>query len=314
MQRITRLFPIWAVLASAAAYLRPGLFTPLQSSIAPLLGVIMFGMGMTLRVEDFRYVARQPAAVGIGVGLQVLLMPLFGWAVGKMLGLPPELLAGMVLVGSCPGGTASNVISYLAKADVALSIALTSVSTLIAVITTPALTWLYIGRVVPVPVAGMLVSILQVIILPVVLGVGLNTVWGRRLGGIRDVFPLISVMGIVLVIAVIVALNQARLAQAGALVVLAVMLHNGLGLAGGYGAAKWLRLPEAQARTVGIEVGMQNSGLGAVLAVAHFTPLAALPAAVFSLWHNLTGSVLAWHWSRRTTSLRRAEGHSSCPV
>lgn len=297
-KRITELFPVWAILCAVAAYTHPGLFTPLQSSISLLLGLIMFGMGMTLRVDEFRYLLKQPTAVGIGVGLQFLLMPFFGWAVGKALRLPPELFAGMVLVGSCPGGTASNVISYLAKADVALSIVLTSLTTLLAVVATPALTWLYIGRTVPVPVVGMLVSILQIIIVPVALGVTINTLWGRALTPIKKLFPLMSVFGIVLVIGVVVALNQANLAHAGAVIVLSVMLHNGLGLAGGYWLAKWLRLPEAQARTVSIEVGMQNSGLGAVLAIAHFSALAALPSAVFSIWHNLSGSLLAGYWSR----------------
>jgi len=297
-KRITELFPVWAILCVGIAYLQPGLFTPLKFSISPLLGLIMFGMGMTLRVEDFRYLLKQPAPVGIGVGLQFLLMPLFGWAVGKVLHLPPELFAGLVLVGCCPGGTASNVISYLANADVALSIVLTSLTTLLAVVATPLLTWLYIGRTVPVPVIGMLVSILQIILFPVTVGVGINTLWGRHIKKLEYLFPLISVLGILLVIAIVVALNRASLSLAG-IVVLGVMLHNGLGLAGGYWVAKWLRLPEAQARTISIEVGMQNSGLGVALALQYFSALAALPSAVFSIWHNLSGSVLAGFWSKR---------------
>lgn len=302
-KRITELFPVWAILCASLAYLQPGLFTPLKSAISPLLGLIMFGMGMTLRVDDFRYLLKQPAPVGIGVGLQFVLMPLFGWAVGKALRLPPELFAGLVLVGCCPGGTASNVISYLAKADVALSIVLTSLSTILAVVATPLLTWLYIGRTVPVPVGGMLVSILQIILLPVAVGVGINTLWGRHMKKFEPIFPLISVLGILLVIAVVVALDRASLSRAG-IVVLGVMLHNGLGLAGGYWVAKWLRLPEAQARTISIEVGMQNSGLGVALALQHFSALAALPSAVFSIWHNLSGSVLAGCWSRQGAKVR----------
>ncbi len=297
-KRLTALFPVWAAVGAVWAYATPAVFTPLKGAISPLLGVIMFGMGMTLRAEDFRYLITQPSAVWIGVGLQFLLMPFFGWLVGKGLRLPPALFAGHVLVGCCPGGTASNVISYLAKADVALSITLTSLTTLLAVVLTPALTWLYMGHVVPVPVGGMLLSILQIIIIPVALGVIINTLWGRHVKRIAHLFPLMSVLGIVAAIATVVALNQANIARAGCFVVLGVILHNGLGLAGGYWLAKWLGLSEPQARTVSIEVGMQNSGLGVALAIKHFTPLAALPSAIFSIWHNLSGSLLAWHWSR----------------
>ena len=310
-KKITALFPLWAILGAVWASTCPGVFAPLKSSISLLLGLIMFGMGMTLHVEDFRYLIKQPTAVGIGVGLQFLLMPFFGWVVGKALHLPPELFAGMVLVGACPGGTASNVISYLAKADVALSIVLTSLTTLLAVVATPALTWVYIGRTVPVPVAGMLTSILQIILLPVALGVGINTLWGRQVKKFEGVFPLMSVLGIVLVIAIVVALNQASLARAGSLVVLGVILHNSLGLAGGYWLAKWLRLPDPQARTISIEVGMQNSGLGVALAVQHFSALAALPAAIFSIWHNLSGACLAWYWSRSGDPAPSSDGTSN---
>ena len=301
-KRITELFPVWAVLCAVWAYAAPATFIPLKSSISPLLGVIMFGMGMTLRAQDFRYLITQPAAVIIGVGLQFLLMPLFGWMVGRGLRLPPELFAGHVLVGCCPGGTASNVISYLAKADVALSITLTSLTTLLAVGLTPALTWLYIGHMVPVPVGGMLMSILQIILIPVALGVTINTLWGKHVKRIEGIFPLVSVLCIVLVIAVVVALNQANIARAGFLVVLGVILHNGLGLLGGYWLAKWMGLSEPQARTVSIEVGMQNSGLGVALALQHFSALTALPSAIFSIWHNLSGSLLAWYWSRKNLS------------
>lgn len=304
-KRLTDFFPLWAILCAVWAYASPATFTPLKSSISPLLGVIMFGMGMTLRAKDFRYLVTQPAAVLIGVGLQFLLMPFFGWLVGRGLGLPPELFAGHVLVGCCPGGTASNVISYLAKADVALSITLTSITTLLAVGLTPALTWLYIGRMVPVPVGGMLMSILQIIIIPVALGVTINTLWGRHVKRIEGAFPLLSVLCIVLVIAVVVALNQANIARAGCTVVLGVILHNDLGLLGGYWLAKWCRLSEPQARTVSIEVGMQNSGLGVALALQHFSALTALPSALFSIWHNLSGSLLAWYWARRTPGGRK---------
>jgi len=299
IKKMTDLFPVWAILCSVWAYFCPAFFIPLKSSITLLLGLIMLGMGMTLKADDFAQILKRPVPIAVGVGLQFLLMPLFGWLVGTMLRLPPELFTGHVLVGSCPGGTASNVITYLAKADVPLSIALTSITNLLAVAATPLLTFLYIGKMVPVPMVGMLVSILKIVILPVVVGVGINALWGRRVKKFESVFPAVSVFGIVLVIATVVALNRDSLSRAGFSVVLAVVLHNGFGLAGGYLGARALRLPVNQARTIGIEVGMQNSGLGVALALEHFTPLAALPSALFSIWHNLSGSLLAWHWSRK---------------
>ena len=299
IKKMTDLFPVWAILCSAWAYASPGVFIPLKSSITLLLGLIMLGMGMTLKAEDFAQILKRPVPVAVGVGLQFLLMPLFGWLVGTMLRLPPELFTGHVLVGSCPGGTASNVITYLAKADVPLSITLTALTNLLAVVATPLLTFLYIGKTVLVPMAGMLVSILEVVILPVIVGVCINTLWGSRVKRFENIFPAVSVVGIVLVIATVVALNRDSIGHAGFSVILAVILHNGFGLAGGYLGARAFRLPVNQARTIGIEVGMQNSGLGVALALKHFTPLTALPSAIFSIWHNLSGSLLAWYWSRK---------------
>ncbi|MEE8580190.1 MAG: bile acid:sodium symporter family protein [Myxococcota bacterium] len=296
--RVTQLFPLWAVLASALALALPELFTPLRPAIVPMLGVVMFSMGMTLRPESFREVVRRPAAVMFGLVLQFGLMPLLAWLVAQGLGLSAELAAGLILVGSCPGGTASNVICYLARADVALSITLTSVSTLLAVVATPLLTQLYSGKSVEVDVVGMILSILRVVILPVVLGVATNTVLGARLERLTRLFPLVSVLAIILIIAIIVGLNRERVLETSALVVLAVALHNGLGLLGGYGLAHVVGFDPKRCRTLAIEVGMQNSGLAVVLASHFFSPLAALPGALFSIWHNLSGSLLAAFWSR----------------
>ena len=226
-------------------------------------------------------------------------MPLAAFLVGHLLRLPEPLLIGLVIVGCCPGGTASNVIAYLARADVALSISLTFVTTFAAVLLTPMLVWLYLGESVPVPVAGMLFSLIKIVFLPVAAGVALNTLFGRPLVAVKDVFPLISVAAIVLVIAIIVALNHARIADSGALVALAVVLHNFIGLGLGYLRARLLRLPTVTARTVAIEVGMQNSGLGVALALQYFSTLSALPGALFSIWHNLSGSLLAAWWRKR---------------
>lgn len=297
--RVTSLFPVWALLFSAAAYVEPQLFIPLKAAIVPLLGVVMFGMGITLTVANFREVARRPGVVTTGVLLQFLLMPFLAWLISTLLGLPPALMAGMVLVGSAPGGTASNVICYLARGDVALSITLTSVSTLLAVVATPILTWLYVGRTVPVPVGDMLVSILMIVLVPVLMGVLLNAWWGRTLGAVKRIFPMVSVFAIALIVAIIIALKRDELATLALAVSSAVVLHNLLGLTGGYWVSRWLGHPERMCRTLAIEVGMQNSGLAVALATKYFAATAALPGALFSIWHNLSGSLLASLWSRK---------------
>ena len=299
IQRLTQLFPLWALLFSLLAWWQPQWLVAGKPAIVPLLMLIMFGMGLTLRWDDFRQVFKRPGVIALGVALQYSLMPLLAWTIGRALQLPQELLIGLVVVGACPGGTASNVIAYLARANVALSVSITLVSTLIAVIATPLLTWCYLGERIPVPVEGMLVSLLQIVVIPVVAGSALNTFFPRQLATARELFPLLSVIAIVVVIGIIVALNQSRMAEAGIAVFVAVALHNALGLAGGYGIARLLRQDKVTARTLAIEVGMQNSGLGVALAVKHFTPLAALPGALFSVWHNLSGSLLAAIWQKR---------------
>jgi BASS family bile acid:Na+ symporter len=224
-------------------------------------------------------------------------MPLIGFALSVAFSLPPELTIGFVLLGSCPGGTASNVICYLAKADVALSIVLTSVSTLISFVMTPLLTWIYIGQTVHVDIYGMVISILQIVIIPVTLGIGLNTFLGSRIDRIRPVFPAFSVLTIIFIIAIIMALNRDTVVSAGLLVVSVVMMHNLLGLVSGYVLSRLIGVTEIEARTIAFEVGMQNSGLSVALAIKHFSSIAALPGALFSIWHNISGSFLASYWA-----------------
>lgn len=299
MTRITAWFPLWALSGALLAYGFPEPLVGLKPAILPLLGLVMFGMGVTLTLNQFAAVLRRPDIVGLGLALQFGVMPLAAWSIGTAMGLPPELLAGLILVGTAPGGTASNVVCYLAKGDVALSITLTTAATLLAVLLTPALAWLYLGERVPVPALEMLISIAQVVLAPVALGLVVNHWLGPRIGPVKAVFPLISVAAIVLIIAIIVALNAGNLAHVGAAVVIAVVLHNGIGLAAGYWLARLLGRDETTARTLAIEVGMQNSGLAVALAVKFFGPAAALPGAVFSIWHNLSGAALASWWSRR---------------
>lgn len=315
LKKFTSLFPLWAVLLSAVAYVYPEYFAPHSNLIVPFLSLIMLGMGVTLSVDSFLSVLKRPYVVILGTLMQYTIMPLAAWIVCLALNLPADLMTGMILLGCCPGATASNVICYLAEGDVALSIVLTSVSTLIAFLATPFLTWLFIGQTVEVDVTGMIVSVINIVIVPVVLGLAINYFFEARIKAVRDIFPAISAAAIVIIIAIIIGTNSENLKQSGLLVLLAVVLHNGLGLAGGYGVAKTLKLSEKEARTLAIDVGMKNSGLSVALAIKHFTAAAALPGAIFSIWHNLSGAFLAGHWSKETASdtdkneMSRASGH-----
>lgn len=295
---LTRLFPLWAILFSALAWWQPQLFAGHRAAILPLLALVMFGMGLTLTLDDFARILRRPRPIMLGALLQFALMPLAAWVISMLLGLHPLLIAGMVLVGASPGGTASNVVCYLARGNVALSITLTAVSTLLAVLLTPWLSWLYLNASIDVPVVQMLKSIVQLIIAPVLLGIVLNHFLHARLRPLQHAFPLISVAAIVLIIAIIVALNHARLGELSLLLLLAVALHNLTGLLGGYAIPRLLGYDTKVCRTLAIEVGMQNSGLAVALAMKYFAPLAALPGALFSIWHNLSGSLLASLWRR----------------
>jgi len=297
---ITTGFPIFAIVFSIFATRYPEFLIDYKPAIIPLLGVVMFAMGMTLTMEDFKRVLKSPKVIGLGLLLQYGLMPLLAFIIAIILGLPTALMAGLILVGTCPGGTASNVICYLGQGDVALSITLTAISTLLAVFLTPVLTWLYIGQEVPVPIVNMMLTVLNIIILPVTLGIIVNRYFGQYLTQVKQLLPVISITAIVFIIAIIVALNVHQMSQLVFPVIIAVMLHNGLGLASGYAIAKWLGYNEKICRTLAIEVGMQNSGLGVALATKYFTVLTALPGAFFSIWHNITGSLLAAYWTRRS--------------
>ncbi len=293
-------FPILAIVFSVFAARYPEFLVDYKPAIIPLLGIVMFAMGMTLSIEDFKRVLKSPRVIGLGLLLQYGLMPFLAFSIGLILALPSALIAGLVLVGTCPGGTASNVICYLGRGDVALSITLTAISTLLAVFLTPILTWLYIGQEVPVPIINMMLTVLKIIILPVTLGIIVNRYFGEYLLQVKQFLPVVSVIAIVFIISIIVALNAHQFPQLAFPVIIAVMLHNGLGLASGYTIAKYLGYDERICRTLAIEVGMQNSGLGVALATKYFTAITALPAAFFSIWHNITGSLLAAYWTRKS--------------
>ena len=291
-------FAIWVLLFAILAFLLPSTFLPLTSLIVPLLGLIMFGMGLTLKTEDFREVARRPGRVLIGVLAQFIIMPGLAWLLCKLFALPPEIAVGVILVGCCPGGTASNVMTWFARGDLALSVGITAVTTLMAPLVTPTLIWLLASEWLPVSFWAMFSSILQMVLLPIVLGLVAQRLLGERVKTAVEVLPLISVVSIVAIVAAVVAASQAKIAESGLLIMAVVMLHNGLGLALGYLAGVVTGMPLAQRKTMSIEVGMQNSGLGAALASAHFSPLAAVPSALFSVWHNLSGPLMATLYRR----------------
>ncbi|WP_284944134.1 ketopantoate/pantoate/pantothenate transporter PanS [Acidisoma cladoniae] len=299
MRTITRLFPLWALLIAILAFMAPPVFKPLGPWVTTLLGIIMFAMGMTLTPADFKRVAKQPAPVAAGIGLHYLIMPLAAWLIAKLLHMPPDLAVGMVLVGSVASGTSSTVMVYIAKGDVALSVTISAVSTLVGVVATPLLTRLYVDAGIAVPVLKLLLSIVRIVLIPVALGVIVNVVARRPVRRIEPVLPLVSMAAILLIIAAVVAGTAKSIALVGPLVLVAVILHNAVGLLGGYFGGKLLGFDERICRTLALEVGMQNSGLAATLGKLYFTPMAALPGAIFSVWHNLSGSLLAGWWSGR---------------
>jgi BASS family bile acid:Na+ symporter len=293
-------FALWVLLFAVLAFLAPQWFRPLAPAIVPMLGIVMFGMGLTLKLEDFAEVARHPWRVCLGVVAHFVIMPGVAWLLCQLLQLPPEIAVGVILVGCCPSGTASNIMTWLARGDLALSVAIAAVTTLLAPLLTPALIWLLASAWLPVSFAELFWSILQVVLLPIALGVVAQRLFGARVGKVVEVLPLVSVVCIVVIVAAVVAASQAKIAESGLLIMAVVILHNGFGFLLGYLAGRVFGLPLAQRKSLALEVGMQNSGLGAALASAHFSPLAAVPSALFSVWHNISGATLS-SWFRRLT-------------
>lgn len=297
-QFVGKTFALWTLLFAVLAFFAPDQFKWIGPYVVPLLGIIMFGMGLTISRNDFKEVAKRPLEVLIGVVGQFLIMPGLAWLLCKALQLPPEVAVGVILVGCCPGGTASNVMTFLARGDVALSVAITSVTTLLAPIVTPALIYLLASQWVEVSAAAMFWSIVQVVLLPIALGVVCQSLLGKKVQAAASVLPLVSVVAIVAIVAAVVAGNQAKIATSGLMIFAVVVLHNSLGLLLGYLLAKASGLSLAKRKTMSIEVGMQNSGLGVALASAHFSPLAAVPSAIFSVWHNISGPIVATLYQR----------------
>ena len=265
-----------------------------------LLMVVMFGMGLTMKPRDFALVFKRPKDILAGTAAQFIIMPALAFGLSKLFQLNPALTAGVVLVGTCPGGTSSNVITYLSKGDVALSVGMTSVNTLLAPLLTPAITWLLLQTTVRVDVWAMFWSIIQVIIIPVALGFVINRFFGKFTEKAVAVLPSVSTVAICLIIAAVVSHNAEKIYTSGVLVFAVVILHNLLGYAGGFGLGKLLKMPPEKVKALSIEVGMQNSGLATSLAGTAFSGLAmaTVPGAVFSVWHNISGAILAGFYRR----------------
>ena len=290
------------LLAAVAAMLWPDVFGHVKPTVInPMLGIIMFGMGLTLQWEDFRVIFSRPKDIAVGCLSQFTVMPLLAFVLARLFGLDEALTVGVVLVGCCPGGTASNVITFLAKGDLALSVGMTGVSTLLAPVATPLLVWLLAGKTVDVNVTAMFISILWVVILPIVAGLVVKRLWPRQTEQATAYLPALSSLTIAAIVLIIISANAQRLHSAGLIIMAVVMLHNVCGLGIGYLIGRALRLSSPKRRALSIEVGMQNSGLASSLATLHFAayPMATIPGAIFSVWHNISGAIVARIFARK---------------
>ena len=300
MKRISEVigkYMAWIVLIIAAlALFVPGTCLWIQTGwINYLLMIVMFGMGLTMKLSDFAVVFARPRDVIIGCLAQFIVMPLLAFGLGKAFGLSNELLVGVILVGTCPGGTSSNVITYLSKGDTALSVGMTSINTLLAPFLTPALTYLYLRTTVNVDVKSMFVSIIQVVIIPIGLGLMINKLFGKYTQKISDVLPTVSVTAICLIVAAVVSHNSEKILSTGRVIFAVVIMHNLLGYLCGYLIGVFFKMDLPRKKAVAIEIGMQNSGLATTLAGTAFPNLAmaTVPGAIFSVWHNISGAILA---------------------
>ncbi|MBR9791528.1 MAG: bile acid:sodium symporter family protein [Gammaproteobacteria bacterium] len=306
-------FPVLALLISLFAYLFPSLLVSLKALIVPLLVMVMLAMGLTLQWRDFAKVWQYRRIVSAGIAIQFIIMPFAAWLIALLLGLSEALMTGMMLVGATAGGTASNVMAYLAKGNVALSVSMTMISTLVAVILLPLLTLLYLGQSIEVPAVSMLGMLVKVILLPVAAGMLLNHFFKHKLASIAPACSVFSMAAILLIIAIVVALNSDNLNAVAWQVVSAVILHNLIGLACGYGLSRKLGYNSVIARTVAIEVGMQNSGLSVALALKYFSAASALPGAIFSIWHNISGALFASFWAKRSSFAKEIQNQDKQP-
>ncbi len=303
---VTNLFPVWVVLGSVLALIQPAWFIWFGPYIVPALAVVMLGMGITLSVDDFKSVLKMPRAVALGFVAQYTIMPFMGWAVAHLLKLEPQFAVGLILVACCPGGTASNIVTYLARANVPLSVLMTMCSTFGAVVMTPLLTQWLAGTYVPVDAWGLFLSTVQVVLLPLIAGLALHHGAPKLVKAVLPAAPLVSVVTVALICSSIIGQSAAAIKESGLQLVAAVFLLHAGGFLLGYGFAKAFGYDQSICRTISIEVGMQNSGLGVALARKHFSPAAAVPCAISSVFHSVIGSLLAGWWRMRASGIKNS--------
>ncbi|MDQ6972963.1 MAG: bile acid:sodium symporter family protein, partial [Mariprofundaceae bacterium] len=293
-------FVLWVLLAAWWGFSNQDIAASGKNWIPEVLSMIMLAMGLTLRGSDIKALRSAGKPLIIGILLQFMIMPLCAWGLARMAGLPTELAVGLILVGAAPGGTASNVVAWLARGDVSLSIAMTTSSTLLAPMLTPFWIWLLASAWLPVDPLPLLLSVMKIVLFPVLIGAAIRSMFTPGRLFLQGFLPLFSMLAIAWIVGVITALNHDQLYALSAGLLLCVFLLNAGGLFLGYCGARASGQSRRRCRTVSIEVGMQNSGLAVALAVAHFSPLTALPAALFSIWHNISGPLLAGIWRHRS--------------
>ena len=296
---IEKNFALLVILFSIIALIYPSSFTWIKPQISKLLGVIMFGMGITLKFSDFKGIWKHKRLVVAGVIMQFTIMPLLAVGISLLFQLSKELMIGMIIVGACPSGLASNVMAYMGKANLALSVTLTLCTTLIAPLLTPFIIFFLLNHCIAVSFWSMASSVSWIVLFPLVDGLVIRRFFYNKMKKIISIFPAISVICIIIVIACIVSLNQTLLLTFPIVVFVAVILHNCCGLGLGYFIGKILKADEKEARTLAFEVGLQNSALGATLATQFFTVATALPSTIFGVCHNLSGILLAKYWTRK---------------
>ncbi len=295
----TKFFAVWVILFGVVAYIFPKPFVALRPGMDWFFALTMFGIGAVLDVEDFKRIAKKPTVVLIGSAAQFIIMPLGAFALAKLFRLPPEIAVGLILTGSAPGAMSSNVMSYIAKADTAYSVSLTTVSTLLCPLFTPGLTFVLAGSALPVPVLKMVLSVIKMVIVPLFIGFGVRHYFKNKVQKVLAIFPAISVTFIIFICSMVIALNRNYLAQVTLLILAAGVILNIYGMLAGYGVGAIFRMEIRRRRTLAIEIGMQNAGLGTVLALKHFGEKAAMPTAIFVFICIITASIMAERWRKR---------------
>ena len=290
---MNKTFALWVVVFGALGFVFPQVFKPVGAYVSILLGVVMFGMGLTLTTADFREIFRRPKDVAVGILAQFLIMPLAAFVLCKAFDLPPDLAVGLMLLGCVPGGTASNVVTFLARGDVALSVTVTSCTTLLAPVVTPALMYAFASQWLSIDPTAMFMSIVQVILVPIAAGVIVHKIFGAKVERVAAVLPIVSVGAVVVIVAAVVAATRSQILTAGMTAFLVVALQNAFGMALGFAAGKVFRMDLPKCKCLCFEVGMQNSGLASTLALMYFTAAGGIAGAIFSVWHNVSGSLFA---------------------